>query len=400
MAPNRHSASDVIRFLSFEGFREAFVTESKHAPLTSEPLQGDIELHDNHEASSSATAPQHIENYWDEAAAESKVQAERRRRGGAVGHDENPETHRSRSSLVEGQDAAAVEDGEAEECSQARGREEWEAEVERRKAVVANIAEEEKARSLVSTAGIVANLKSDAAKTRDDAEPTEVVSQGGARGEKGYWTWDAKVDAEREEAAFASARTEGLVKKEAATTSIQSHSPEESNEPEGIYWDWDAEMTKEEAAKQRLIAKILEDERARLVVSASRIETNLKNDAKTARPPSSSDVRRSGVDSEDYWYHPFSAPPSEDVIVKAPHASDPTHPRNKYWDWSPPLSPKDARQGVIDRIMADDEARRALSAARTQEVMERESERHAAMERERWGDLGMGMGAEDGFWGM
>uniref|UniRef100_A0A7S4MDG8 Uncharacterized protein n=1 Tax=Odontella aurita TaxID=265563 RepID=A0A7S4MDG8_9STRA len=360
MPPNRQSAAAVLRSLSVEDL-SGFVTESKYAPLTldessapaapSKPAPVELQLAEQQQAE---VQQEQIEvedakpaaaNYWDEAGEPEQA-------------EEEPESvsYWGWPSLAERQDSE-LDAAEAEEVAREEV-ERWETEVARREAVVAQILAEEAARSVVSTASIEANLIADAER-RNASEPVEIIRNTEVVKDADYWDWDAETDTQElvDNSAFAAAHIEGLLKKESIRIKVHSHSPQALGRPQQGYWEWDTLTPDQE--KQRVIANILEDEKARLLLSSSRVEANLKNFSSSP----SEDVVMNEEKSDSYWDW------DNQEEVRAPHTRDPNHPSNSYWDWTPPVTADESKVAVIQRILADEAARQALSVSHIESIL-------------------------------
>mmetsp|Transcript_12190 Transcript_12190/g.35697 ORF Transcript_12190/g.35697 Transcript_12190/m.35697 type:complete len:408 (-) Transcript_12190:92-1315(-) len=393
MPPNRQSVTSVIRSLSFAAEDldldldlSSFVTESKYAPLAvgeslsqPQPKQrrqeggGEIELSSDETAPSAA--PQREQQQY-------QHQQETGRKENKASYWAWPFLSKRRKDSVE-DDAAAAANAGAEVENSARRRElettgEWGDELARRREVVAQILDD-----ATSTANIETGLKRDAAAKAVSAQT--VFNSGSPKGADGYWNWDAEknIAAEAPSLTLSAAGIEENLKKECVRIKVHSHSPQTRGESREGYWNWDTLTPEEE--RRRKVDSILEDERARTALSAEHIESNLEKMSILL------DVERHAkADSNEYWSS------SQDAVaaVRDPHTHGPIHPSHAYWDWCPPTTSKEKRQGVLDQVLAEDDVRRALSAARMQEIQRREAEEHAAMERERWnsGDVGMDMG--------
>jgi len=395
MPPNRQSVTSVIRSLSFAAEDldldldlSSFVTESKYAPLAvgeslsqPQPKQrrqeggGEIELSSDETAPSAA--PQREQQQY-------QHQQETGRKENKASYWAWPFLSKRRKDSVE-DDAAAAANAGAEVENSARRRElettgEWGDELARRREVVAQILDD-----ATSTANIETGLKRDAAAKAVSAQT--VFNSGSPKGADGYWNWDAENDTKENanvpSSTLSATRIEENLKMESVRIEVHSHSPQTRGESREGYWNWDTLTPEEE--RRRKVESILEDERARTALSAEHIESNLEKMSILL------DVERHAkADSNEYWSS------SQDAVaaVRDPHTHGPIHPSHAYWDWCPPTTSEEKRQGVFDQVLAEDDTRRALLAARMQEIQRREAEEHAAMERERWnsGDVGMDMG--------
>mmetsp|Transcript_8852 Transcript_8852/g.16300 ORF Transcript_8852/g.16300 Transcript_8852/m.16300 type:complete len:494 (-) Transcript_8852:131-1612(-) len=365
MPPNRQSVASVLRSLSANDLA-GFVTESKYAPLTASV--------DDEVASAVPAAPPakaaaveieveqeqeqaEAEDYWYEAQPDQEEE------------EVNAESYWGWPSLVEQQDSV-LDAAEAEDLAQ-QEQEEWEAEVARREAVVAQILAEEKARSLVSTDSIVKNLVADAVKARD-AEPVEIVRNDQME-EEDYWDWDDETDTPQDEpdaSAFAAAHVVDLIKKEAVRIKVHSLSPQvQGGGARENYWDWETLTPDQE--KARVIANILQDEKARLLLTSSHVAENLKADANRSE---TAVVRNEEKSSEDYW--DWDGPKADQVTepkVRAPHTQDPGHPNNSYWDWTPPVTEEESRDAIVQSILADEAARKLLSSSLSEDALKKSS---------------------------
>jgi hypothetical protein len=130
--------------------------------------------------------------------------------------------------------------------------------------------------------------------------------------------------------------------------------------PAQSYWDWPAQQQDATKEQTTTIARILEEERVRQLLSVSHVEKNLipaqvvkteEEDVEMVSAPETDD-------DYDYWYQP-----SEDY---APAPRTAAHAQPSYWDW-PTLSEEEQRQQLIQQILEEDACRQTFSGAHIQE---------------------------------
>lgn len=142
--------------------------------------------------------------------------------------------------------------------------------------------------------------------------------------------------------------------------------PDVRKREEDTYWDWpeEAEETEEEK-RQKLIAKILAEEEARLAVSTATIEAGLLIDTQRRKDANKHEyVTAKDEDAVvDYWDMPLEQDPpvEENEVIQAPYVSDPDHPLASYWDWpAEPASAADRKQAIIAKILEEENIRQSF----------------------------------------
>jgi hypothetical protein len=123
------------------------------------------------------------------------------------------------------------------------------------------------------------------------------------------------------------------------------------------YWDWPGVDNVEEE-KAQIIDQIMQEEKARVLLSAARIEANLVQTNAEAKMDT---ISAESVD-EEYWYDGND----ERVTMDRPATAQ------SYWDW-PTRTPQEVKQAAIDDIMEDERVRQLLAATHIVENIVRHS---------------------------
>lgn len=124
------------------------------------------------------------------------------------------------------------------------------------------------------------------------------------------------------------------------------------------YWDWPADQD----MKQATIRRILEDEKAREIVSGANIET-----IETIASSTKEGVSEQNAENDDYW--------SWNSPQVASHVVDPSHPNNNYWDWDGGENNTEAKkkESQIQAILEYEAARERMSADHIVHNLQQES---------------------------
>lgn len=132
------------------------------------------------------------------------------------------------------------------------------------------------------------------------------------------------------------------------------HAPHslDATHPAQSYWNWPAQ----EDMKEQLIARILEEERVRQLMSISHVEENLTR--ALPRKTEENVERMSPPEKDhDYWFQP-----SEDY-TPTPCT---TQVQPSYWDW-PTLTEEGQRQLLIQQILEEEACRQIFSVTHIQD---------------------------------
>lgn len=416
MPPNRQSASALTRTLSSEHLT-SFVQTTKFPPLTTEQQQQQQQGHAEEKKEWEESAAK--ETIWTDAKP-SAVHQE-------VESPKNWKTQEETESYWDWPQLSPRTDSEAEKAEArdlaAAEEKSWNVEVARRQAVIDNVLAAEEARKIVSTGSIEANLRRDAERHSKDAVVSKIVADEEARkavsldgivanllrdakrrrgqeivsknqeeAESEYWDWKDKngVTPKEAETILCASHIEEMLKKESRRINVHARVGLQTSrggdmQGKDNYWEW--EMLTKDKDKIRIIESILEDERARLLLQSSHLESNLRKDA--ARGASAMGYVCRGEESkEDYWAWDENAPsapssaPSQDKASNNPTFLPPSS-SGAYWDWSPPQT-NEACQAAVDSILRDEAARRVLTADHLVENLKADTWRRAKEEVDGW----------------
>jgi hypothetical protein len=129
------------------------------------------------------------------------------------------------------------------------------------------------------------------------------------------------------------------------------HAPHslDATHPAQSYWNWPAQ----EETKEQLIARILEEERVRQLLSVSHVENNLVIQAQQQRKTEENVEMVSAPETDDDYWKDYTP------------ATRTAQPQPSYWEW-PTLTEEEQRQQLIQQILEEEACRQTFSVAHIQ----------------------------------